>query len=56
MFRSKDSAKSVFEKVYFDKTGNEWEHRHEFKKQPGKFMPIEVGKEGRRRKEGRVMG
>lgn len=35
-------AQAEFGKVYFDKTGNHWKDRKNFKKVYGKFMPIEM--------------
>uniref|UniRef100_A0A6B2KY06 Poly [ADP-ribose] polymerase n=1 Tax=Arcella intermedia TaxID=1963864 RepID=A0A6B2KY06_9EUKA len=36
------SALEFFEEQYLDKTGNEWKDRHQFKKMPGKYLPVEV--------------
>jgi len=41
-FTSKSDAKRHFEKLYYDKTGNEWANRHNFVKQPGRFYPLEL--------------
>ncbi|XP_017778505.1 PREDICTED: poly [ADP-ribose] polymerase [Nicrophorus vespilloides] len=35
-------AIQAFETLYEEKTGNEWEYRHEFTKVPGRMYPIEV--------------
>ncbi|XP_028137799.2 poly [ADP-ribose] polymerase isoform X1 [Diabrotica virgifera virgifera] len=35
-------AKENFEKVYKEKSGNEWRNRHNFKKVPGRKYPIEM--------------
>ncbi|KAL6078683.1 Poly [ADP-ribose] polymerase 1 [Balamuthia mandrillaris] len=39
---SRDEAIDQFTTLYFDKTGNNWEERHNFAKVPGKFYPIEL--------------
>ncbi|KAH8380159.1 hypothetical protein KR009_009295 [Drosophila setifemur] len=36
------SAISAFEKVYVDKTGNEFEYRNDFVKRPGLMYPIDI--------------
>lgn len=41
-FDSVEDAIEKFEKLYFEKTYNEWSNRHKFIKQPGKFYPIDV--------------
>ena len=41
-YSSVQAAKKEFAKTYKDKTGNEWEQRNSFQKQPGKFMQIDV--------------
>lgn len=39
---SKASVIEKFKELYLDKTGNEWENRDSFKKQPNKFFPMEI--------------
>ena len=39
---SRHSAIEKFKELYYDKTGNMWEHRASFKKQPNKFYPLEI--------------
>eukprot|EP00029_Vermamoeba_vermiformis_P007076 TRINITY_DN2952_c0_g1_i1.p1 TRINITY_DN2952_c0_g1~~TRINITY_DN2952_c0_g1_i1.p1 ORF type:complete len:941 (+),score=268.76 TRINITY_DN2952_c0_g1_i1:48-2870(+) len=41
-FSTKAAAKKNFEKLYYEKTLNEWSNRKKFVKQPGKFYPIEL--------------
>lgn len=41
-FATKAAAKKHFEKLYYEKTMNEWSDRKNFTKQPGKFYPIEL--------------
>jgi predicted DNA-binding WGR domain protein len=41
-FSTKAAAKKNFEKLYYEKTLNEWSNRKSFVKQPGKFYPIEL--------------
>ncbi|KAL9650365.1 hypothetical protein ABK040_016432 [Willaertia magna] len=38
----KYGALDEFEKMYKDKTGNEWTNRKNFEKKPGRFFPIDV--------------
>lgn len=41
-FYSKDSVIQAFEKLFLDKTGNNWSHRDRLVKRPGKYYPIEL--------------
>ncbi len=41
-FRSCDEALDEFKAVYFDKTGNKWSDRKDFRKRPNKFYPLEL--------------
>ena len=36
------SAISEFERLYYDKTGNQWADRDRASKQPGKFYPLDI--------------
>jgi poly [ADP-ribose] polymerase len=40
--KSKNNAINQFEKLYLEKTGNDWEDRRNFQKKPGKMYPLEV--------------
>ena len=39
---SKQAAKTDFQTVYVEKTGNHWDDRDRFVKCPGKFYPLEI--------------
>eukprot|EP00906_Rhabdomonas_costata_P030165 RCo042596 len=41
-FSSLGAAKEEFSALYLDKTGNQWVHRNNFVKKPGKMMQIEI--------------
>lgn len=41
-FTNLQSALTEFQKVYLDKTGNQWQNHKNFKKVAGKFMPVET--------------
>ena len=41
-FDDQDSAIYYFQKLYYEKTGNNWEDRKNFIKRPSKFYPVEV--------------
>lgn len=41
-FCEKLDAVRQFEALYEEKTGNRWSKRHDFKKVPGKFYPLEI--------------
>jgi poly [ADP-ribose] polymerase 1 len=41
-FEDRDSAIYYFEKLYFEKTGNEWSDRNNFVKKPSKFYPVDI--------------
>ncbi|CAH8596969.1 unnamed protein product [Schistosoma bovis] len=41
-FPNATSARSTFKEIYFEKTGNEWEDRKNFRKMPHKFYELEL--------------
>ncbi|XP_018647027.1 poly [ADP-ribose] polymerase, putative [Schistosoma mansoni] len=41
-FPNANSARSTFKEIYFEKTGNEWESRKNFRKVPHKFYELEL--------------
>ena len=41
-FEDKHEAKSHFQYLYQDKTGNRWKDRKNFQKLPGKFFPMDL--------------
>ena len=42
VYLEKEEAMSNFKRHYEDKTGNRWSQRDNFKKQPGKFFPMDL--------------
>uniref|UniRef100_T1H5C4 NAD(+) ADP-ribosyltransferase n=1 Tax=Megaselia scalaris TaxID=36166 RepID=T1H5C4_MEGSC len=45
-FANLERAQANFKATYFEKTGNEWENRHDFVKKPGLFYPIDISYAG----------
>lgn len=41
-YKKKEVAVKEFEKLYEEKTGNDWANRNHFEKKPGKFFPIDI--------------